>query len=94
MSGAAVRADASGAAPAPRDVLVLGGTGRLYGALIGASVFIIAQDRLAGLNPVYWQFWVGLLLIVVVLVASDGILGGLARARRRWTQRRHDAGPA
>lgn len=65
-------------------MLVLGGTGRLYGALIGALVFIVAQDRLSGLNPAYWQFWVGLLLIAVVLVASDGILGGLHRAWLRW----------
>ena len=40
-------------------MLVLGGTGRLYGALIGAAVFMVAQDYLAGINPVYWQFWLG-----------------------------------
>jgi branched-chain amino acid transport system permease protein len=57
-------------------MLVLGGTGRLYGALIGAAVYMIAQDFLSGINPVYWQFWIGLLLVVVVLYARDGILGG------------------
>ncbi len=57
-------------------MLVLGGTGRLYGALVGAAVFMIAQDRLAGINPVYWQFWLGLLLVVIVLFARGGILGG------------------
>lgn len=72
-------------------MLVLGGTGRLYGALIGALVFIVAQDRLSGLNPAYWQFWVGLLLIAVVLVASDGILGGLHRAWLRWRAARDPA---
>jgi branched-chain amino acid transport system permease protein len=60
-------------------MLVLGGTGRLYGALIGAAVYMIAQDFLSGINPVYWQFWIGLLLVAVVLFARDGILGGLAR---------------
>jgi branched-chain amino acid transport system permease protein len=67
-------------------MLVLGGTGRLYGALIGAAVYMIAQDILSGINPVYWQFWIGLLLVVIVLYARDGILGGLtklyARARK------------
>jgi branched-chain amino acid transport system permease protein len=58
-------------------MLVLGGTGRLYGAIVGAAVFIIAQDYLSGLNAVYWQFWLGLLLIVVVLFARGGIMGGL-----------------
>jgi branched-chain amino acid transport system permease protein len=60
-------------------ILVLGGTGRLYGALIGAIVFMAAQDYIAGLNPAYWQFWIGLLLIVIVLFARGGILGGLER---------------
>lgn len=60
-------------------ILVLGGTGRLYGALIGAIVFMTAQDYIAGLNPAYWQFWIGLLLIVIVLFARGGLLGGLER---------------
>ena len=61
-------------------MLVLGGTGRLYGALIGTAVFMIAQDYLSGINPVYWQFWIGLLLVVVVLFARGGILGGARRS--------------
>ena len=31
----------------------------------------------------YWQFWLGLLLVVVVLFARGGILGGLAALRDR-----------
>lgn len=58
-------------------MLVLGGTGRLYGALIGAAVFMLAQDYISGLNPAYWQFYIGLLLILIVLFARGGILGGL-----------------
>lgn len=65
-------------------ILVLGGTGRLYGALIGAAVFMLAQDYIAGLNPAYWQFWIGLLLIVIVLFARGGILGGLEKIRDRF----------
>jgi branched-chain amino acid transport system permease protein len=65
-------------------MLVLGGTGRLYGALVGAAIFMLAQDYIAGLNPVYWQFWIGLLLIVIVLFARGGILGGLERIRGRF----------
>jgi branched-chain amino acid transport system permease protein len=63
-------------------MLVLGGTGRLYGALIGTAVFMIAQDYLSGINPVYWQFWLGLLLVVFVFVARGGIMGALDRLRR------------
>jgi branched-chain amino acid transport system permease protein len=68
-------------------MLVLGGTGRLYGGLIGAAVFILLQDYLSGLNPVYWQFWIGAVLVAVVMVARGGILGAfdrvLALARKR-----------
>lgn len=64
-------------------MLVLGGTGRLYGALVGAAIFMFAQNYIAGLNPAYWQFWIGLLLIVIVLFARGGILGGLEKIRDR-----------
>ena len=63
-------------------MLVLGGTGRLYGALIGTAVFMVAQDYLSGLNPVYWQFWLGLLLVVFVFFARGGIMGALDRLNR------------
>ncbi len=65
-------------------MLVLGGTGRLYGGLIGAALFMIAQDVLAGINPVYWQFWIGLLLVAMVLFARGGVMG----AASAWASRR------
>lgn len=68
-------------------MLVLGGTGRLYGALIGAALFMIAQDVLAGINPVYWQFWIGLLLVLMVLFARGGVMGAVSA----WTARRRAA---
>ncbi len=64
-------------------MLVLGGTGHLYGAVIGAAVFIILQDYLSNLSAVYWQFWLGLLLIVIVLFARGGLMGGLIALRAR-----------
>ena len=63
-------------------MLVLGGTGRLYGAIVGTAVFMIAQDYLSGINPVYWQFWLGLLLVVFVFFARGGIMGAIERIRR------------
>ena len=69
-------------------ILVLGGAGCLYGAMLGAIVFMTVQHLLSGLNPQYWQFWLGLLLIFVVLFARDGIMGALramsARMARVW----------
>ncbi len=69
-------------------MLVLGGSGRLYGAVVGAAAFMLAQDYLAGLDPVYWQFWLGLLLVLLVFFARGGIVGALdAVARRRGAAR-------
>ncbi len=65
-------------------MLVLGGTGYLYGGPLGAAVFMILQDYLANLNPVYWQFWLGLLLVLLVLFARGGLMGALVALRARW----------
>ena len=62
-------------------LLVLGGTGRLYGGLISAAVYMLAQDFISAQNPAYWQFWIGLLLIFIVLFARGGLLGGLDKMR-------------
>jgi len=64
-------------------ILVIGGMGRLYGGVIGAIVYMVARDRLSGMNPQYWYFWIGLMLIGVVLFLPNGILGGLAKLRLR-----------
>ncbi len=68
-------------------MVVLGGVGRLYGALVGATLFMVAQDRLSGLDPMYWQFWLGLILVVTVLFARGGVLGGLDAVARRLLRR-------
>ena len=49
-------------------VLVIGGVGWLYGGIIGAIIFSLMQDWLAGITPQYWEFWIGLVLVVLVLV--------------------------
>jgi len=69
-------------------ILAFGGTGRLYGALLGATVFIVAQDILAGISPAYWQFWLGAVLVFLVLAAPGGLMGGLDRiGQRLWPLR-------
>ncbi|MBL8490061.1 MAG: branched-chain amino acid ABC transporter permease, partial [Rhodocyclaceae bacterium] len=72
-------------------ILVLGGTGRLYGALLGTVVFMVAHHFLADINPQYWQFWLGALLVVIVLFAKGGIMGGLRRIDGWWRNRRREA---
>ena len=69
-------------------MLVFGGIGRLYGAFVGATAYMIAQDELARLDPVFWSFWIGLLLVLITMFARGGILGLLDRARHALRRRR------
>jgi branched-chain amino acid transport system permease protein len=74
-------------------VLIIGGGGYLYGGPIGAVIFKLMQDWLANLTPQYWQFWIGLALVLIVLIGRDRLaasswllrsrLGGL---NRLWRQ--------
>ena len=48
-------------------ILVFGGIGRVYGAFVGAAVYMIAQDLLAKNVPEFWNFWIGLILVLSVL---------------------------
>lgn len=66
-------------------MLVLGGTGSLFGALTGTVVFMFFEDVVSAANPFHWLTMVGALLIAVVLFAPKGIYGTAAAltARRR-----------
>jgi len=69
-------------------MLVLGGAGRIYGAFVGAGLFMLMQDFLARRDPVYWQLWIGGLLVLVVLIGRGGVLGLAETWRDRLAQRR------
>jgi len=57
-------------------VLVIGGSGYLYGGLVGAVVFKILQDWISAMTAQYWLFWLGLILVVIVLFGRDRIAAG------------------
>ena len=59
-------------------LLVIGGTGWLYGGVAGAVVFKILQDLISSITPQYWTFWIGLFLVVLVLVGRERLI-------RPWT---------
>lgn len=62
-------------------MLVMGGIGTLYGAFVGAALFMIARDLLSEADPFYWYFWLGILLVGIVSFGRGGIVGG---AKRGW----------
>ncbi len=67
-------------------MLVIGGTGYLYGGMIGALVYKLIQDLLSSITPQYWQFWLGILLVAFVLIGRDGPRQ-LIQAASRWIAR-------
>jgi branched-chain amino acid transport system permease protein len=62
-------------------VLIIGGTGYLYGGLIGAVIYKFLQDWIANLTPQYWQFWIGLVLVIIVLVGRERMAGWIRAVR-------------
>lgn len=69
-------------------MLVFGGIGRLYGAFVGATFYMIAQDTLAKIDPIFWNFWIGALLVLVVMFARGGILGIVDQAMQFFRRRK------
>ena len=67
-------------------MLILGGTGRLYGAFVGAAVYMVLEDHLRNSRPTFWQFGIGLLLVLAVLFARRGLLGLLEDAGRYFAR--------
>lgn len=64
-------------------VIILGGTGRLYGAFIGAPIYLLLQDQLAQWSPEYWLFGIGLVLVLRVIFVPQGLLGLFETVSRR-----------
>jgi len=69
-------------------ILVLGGYGRLYGAFIGAVVYLALSHFLAKPYPTAWQLGLGLLLVLIALFARNGIIGLYDQLAARWRPRR------
>lgn len=63
-------------------MIILGGTGRLSGALLGAIVFMLLEVFLADITE-DWKLIFGPLLVLAVLFLPGGIMGFLERQKRR-----------
>ena len=44
---------------------------------------VVARDQFSGANPQYWYFWIGVLLVAVVMFLPNGILGGFSKFFKR-----------
>jgi branched-chain amino acid transport system permease protein len=59
-------------------MLVIGGTGWLWGGIVGAVVFKSLHSIISAWTPQYWTFWLGLFLVLLMLVGRERLI-------RPWT---------
>jgi branched-chain amino acid transport system permease protein len=59
--------------------LVIGGAGWLWGGLIGAIAFKLMHDLISAWTAQYWNFWIGLILVLLMLVGRERLF-----SPRRW----------
>ena len=55
-------------------IVILGGVGRLFGPVAGAIAFVLMETFIGGMTD-RWQFFLGLVLLLVVLFARGGLIG-------------------
>jgi branched-chain amino acid transport system permease protein len=63
-------------------MVILGGVGTLLGPVVGAAALVGMEYVLGGITE-NWQFFLGPILLAVVLWAPGGIMGLLGRGARR-----------
>ena len=61
-------------------MVILGGVGTFFGPLLGAAAYLLLETWLGGVTE-YWQFWLGLILLAVVLGTRGGLVGLITRIR-------------
>ncbi len=72
-------------------MLVLGGAGHLYGAFVGSAIFMLLQSFFADDSPAYWQFWMGVCVMLIAFFARGGVLGQANAVLVRLDRLRRDA---
>lgn len=63
-------------------IVLLGGMGTLYGAVIGAAAFLLMEEHLS-LYTEHWQVFLGPILVLVVFFARNGLYGLLNLERKQ-----------
>jgi branched-chain amino acid transport system permease protein len=71
-------------------VTILGGTGTLYGPIVGALVYTGMKDVISKLIG-NWELFIGFLLVFIMLAGEKGIWGTLGPRLERLVSRRRRA---
>jgi branched-chain amino acid transport system permease protein len=64
-------------------MVLLGGLGTLYGAIVGAAAFVLIEEVLGGWTE-HWKLIFGPVLVLIVLFARGGLVGLVAALRERF----------
>lgn len=75
-------------------ILIVGGVGLGWGGFLGAAVYLVLHEKLSSAAPEYWNFWLGLFLIVLVIFLPEGLGGGLKTIKRRLSRLNLKSGEA
>ena len=67
-------------------MLILGGAGTLYGALAGAVIFRVLQNYLSSMTPQYWEIWIGLVLVILIMIGRERLDSASLKIGRRIKQ--------
>jgi branched-chain amino acid transport system permease protein len=62
---------------------IVGGIGTLIGAFVGAATIILLQNTVSAYTE-RWPSVLGLVFIIVMIFAPEGIVGTIIVAQRRW----------
>ena len=71
----------------PVVVTILGGTGTLYGPIVGAIAYTGMKDLISGLIG-NWELFIGFLLVFIMLAGEKGIWGSLEPVLKKMLARR------
>ncbi len=63
-------------------IVVLGGMGTVVGPVVGAIVLLLLEETLSGITQ-HWMIILGPFILLVALLASRGIWGGLVKRDQR-----------
>lgn len=66
-------------------MLILGGAGRLFGAVVGSALFVVLHHTASSIDPYHWLFVIGGTLMVVVLFPHSSVRALFERSRRNAT---------
>ena len=73
----------------PVLMAIFGGTGQLYGPVIGAAIFTYLEEFLITRFPYYYMLIFGIIMVVAILYLPDGLVGLIQRLWKRYSERKH-----